>query len=203
MTETVKIVDFLKCGKFGNSNDINYGMSRNQIVEVLGESTDVFYSFKKSKFPSIYKYGKIEFYFEEGKEGRLYGIQLKPTIVESPLLNLKVDYGFINEDLKHTNAKKLLELNSIEYTEFSFKYDEVDDPQRIITEGKVIFVFDSDYNIQKVYRFIELESNKPEMKQISLSIPKSQYEILRKEALHTGISIQNICKKYILDKLKE
>ena len=203
MTETVKIVEFLKSGKFGNSNAINFGMNRTQLTSLLGETEYLSYTTKKSKFPSIYKYGEVEFYFEEGKDGRLHGIQIKPTIAEASLQKLKIDYGFIKKDLGFRDVELLLKSNSINYSTFKFKYDDNDDPKRIITEGNVIFIFDSEYTIQKINRFIELVSNKPEMKQISLSIPKSKYETIRREALRTGISIQNMCKRYILENIKD
>jgi hypothetical protein len=203
MVETIQILDFLKYGQFGNSKYIYFGMNRSDLKNILGETDYLFFTDQKSKYPSIYKYGKVEFYFEEGINGRLFGIQIKPTIDEAPLLNLNINYGFIESSLNFEQTLNHLESNSIEYEQFDFKYDDLDDPKRIITKGEVQLIFDMEFGIEKVNKFVELESQDPTEKQINLSIPKSKYDILRKESLYTGVSIQKICSKIIINSLKE
>ncbi len=201
MKEIIKIEDFIKTGNFDQSGKIQFGMCRNTLIEHLGKTKYVFKS-RKSKIPSIYKYGKIEFYFEDGKQGRLYGIQIKPNINEAPALNLRVDYNFLKPDLKFEEAIQILESKSIGYELIIFEFDDDDSPQRILVNSNVQFIFDDNSIIEKVSKFIEL-NNKPKMKQISISLPEIKYKTLREMAIETNTSIQNICKKIILDKLNE
>jgi len=203
MVETIQILDFLKHGRFGNSKEINFGMNRSMLKNILGETDYIFFTNQNSKYPSIYKYGKVEFYFEEGIKGRLFGIQIKPTIDEAPLLNLNINYDFVEASLNYEQTLSHLESNSIEYELFDFKYDDTSDPKRIITKGEVQLIFDIEFGIEKVNKFVELESLSPDEEQINLSIPKSKYDILRKESLYTGVSIQKICSKIIINNLNE
>ena len=46
-------------------------MTREEVVAVLGPPDDVAGTSRKRKTPNIYKYGKIELYFEPWKAGRL------------------------------------------------------------------------------------------------------------------------------------
>ena len=99
MIEPIEIKEFLRTGNFGKFKEVYFGMTRNKLIEILGDTEWKHFSFKKSVVPSIYKYGKVEFYFEEGKNGRLNGIQILPTIQEADLLNLDINYDFIKSNL--------------------------------------------------------------------------------------------------------
>lgn len=47
------------------------GMTREEIVEVLGEPDDVGYVSRKRRTPNIYVYRGVELHFEPSKTGRL------------------------------------------------------------------------------------------------------------------------------------
>ena len=106
MIETIEIKPFLKTGNFGEFNEIHYGMKRKSLIKILGDTEWKHFTSKKSKIPSIFKYGKVEFYFEEGEDGRLKGIQILPIIQETELMNLKIDYGFIESNLGYESTLK-------------------------------------------------------------------------------------------------
>jgi uncharacterized membrane protein len=42
------------------------GKTREEVVEKLGEPDEVSATTKKRKYPSVYKYGKIEYHFHMG-----------------------------------------------------------------------------------------------------------------------------------------
>jgi len=48
----------------GNIAPVQLGMKRVEVTEILGEPSDISVPSKKKKEPSIYKYGNIEFHFE-------------------------------------------------------------------------------------------------------------------------------------------
>jgi len=202
MTETIELKQFLRTGNFGEFKEIHFGIMRDKLIEILGDTEWIHFTSRKSKFPSIYKYGKVEFYFEEGKEGRLCGIQILPTIREAALVNLKISYDFINTHLKYEPVLKQLEAESINYQLVKFEYDS-DDVRRIETEGGVQIIFSEDFgqsiSIQKISKFIHLKSKQPKEKQVSFSIPEPLYQQLKDLGVIERKSIANICKEIILN----
>lgn len=206
MIETIDIKEFLRTGNFGEFKEIHFGMTRNKLIEILDETEWKHFSFRKSKFPSIYKYGKVEFYFEEGKEGRLCGIQILPTIQETELMNLKIIYAFVNPKLKYESALKLLDNASIKYQEIQSEFD-TDDIKTIETIGGVQIIFSEDFeesiSIHKISKFVSLSSNQAKEQQISFSIPQSDYQKLKDAAIKEQKSISKICKEIIIKKLDE
>lgn len=155
MKETVQIDDFLKTGHFGKNGEIQYGMNRQFFIQLLGESKWTMKS-RKSSHPEIYKYDKVEFYFEKGEHGRLFGIQIKPSINSAPLLKLRIDYHFIDPNLQFENSIECLKSNAIEFDLINFKYDDENAPQRILTSGNVELIFDDGLILEKVSKFVEL-----------------------------------------------
>ncbi len=162
MTETVKLNEFLRTGNFGESKAIHFGMTRAKLIEVLGDTDWIHFATRKSKFPAIYKYGKVEFYFEEGANGRLYGIQISPITQEAPLENLKINYNFANTDLKHDLVLNHLDAESIKYQAVKSEFDS-DDVRRIETEGGVQIIFSEDFDqsfsIFKISKFVHFSND--------------------------------------------
>lgn len=161
MSETIQLKQFLKTGNFGESKEIHFGMTRDKLIEILGDSEWIHFTGRKSKFPSIYKYGKVEFYFEEGKDGRLCGIQILPMTKETTSGNLKINYNF-NIYLKYKPTLKQLEKESVDYRIIKSEYDG-DDVRRIETAGDVQIIFSEDFDqsfsILKISKFIHLKPN--------------------------------------------
>lgn len=50
---------------------IRIGMTRDEVVAVLGEPEDVSTPSRKHRIPAIYKYGDIELHFEPENSGKL------------------------------------------------------------------------------------------------------------------------------------
>jgi len=206
MVETIEIKDFIKTGNFGEFKEIHFGMTRDKLIEIIGDTEHKGFTYKKSKFPSILLYGNIEFYFEEGENGRLNGFQIIPFRPRTDKYNLKINLSFIEPKLRFDSALKILDSESIKYKLVKNEFDS-NDVRRIETEGKVQLIFTAEINktylIHKVSKFVELNSEQIKMKQVNFSIPESEYLKLRKKAIETRKSIQNICKEIILDKLNK
>jgi len=207
MIETISIKEFLRTGNFGEFKEIHFGMKREKLIELLGDTEWKHFAGKKSKTPSIYKYGKVEFYFEEGRNGRLHGIQIQLSPSDASLMNLKINYDFIESDLDFDSALRLLDLSSIKYNKLDFEFDG-DEIYRIETEGGIQMIFSDNYfnepiSLLKVSKFITLNSTRRIEKQISVSIPKSDFLKLEKMADAELKSVSNICKEIIIEKLNE
>ena len=180
-------------------------MKRNDLFNLIGQTDWFHYTTKKSKFPSLYRYGKVEFYFEEDENGRLIGIQTSPLYQEADLNGLKVNYGVFESEISYEDCILFFQDISIKYETVQSKYD-TDDVRRLNTEGKVHVIFSEDEDnitLYKISKFVELENNKPRMKQISFSISVENYELLKKIALEEKRSISNSCKEIIENALKK
>jgi hypothetical protein len=151
----IDVTKFLKTGKFG---DINFGMTRIELFTLIGQTEWFHFSFKKSKSPTLYRYGIVEFYFEEEEEGRLNGIQISPYYKEAALNRLKINYGIANSGIKYYDCLEFFQKNSIDYEIVQSKYDTAD-VRRLNTEGKVHVIFSEDDNeivLYKISKFVEL-----------------------------------------------
>jgi hypothetical protein len=51
---------------------LRIGMTREEVVAVMGKPDDVSVLSRREHLPGIYKFGEIELYFEPGDSGRLY-----------------------------------------------------------------------------------------------------------------------------------
>ena len=205
MTEKIKVETFLKSGKFGELEEIRFGILRADLFEILGETEWIHYSSKKSKHPAIYRYGLVEFYFEEGEDGRLNGIQICPIYQEADLNKLNIDYGIYKSEIGYENCLKHLKNLSIGYDKVVSKYD-TKDVRRIKTEGNVNLIFSENENeivLYKISKFVDLGYHKPEMKQISFSVSAQNYELIRNMAKMKKISISNICKQIIEENINK
>ena len=206
MIEKIDIVEFLKTGNFGEFKELHFGMSRSKLTEVLGETEWKVFTRKKSEYASIYKYGKVEFYFEEEENGRLCGIQILPISQEAELINLEIDYEFIESNLDYESTMKSLEIASVNYENVESEFDS-DEVRRILTEGGVQIIFNEGYfnkpnSLEKISKFITLDSSQSSRnRQVSFSIPETIYDGLKILSKEQRKSIKEICKEIIINKL--
>jgi hypothetical protein len=204
MIETIQLSYFLKTGKFGEFQEINFGKSRQHIIELLGKTDWQHFASKKSKFPSILKYRKVEFYFEEGENGRLTGIQIVPNAQEAPQGQLLIDYHDFLKNQTWKEIEQWLNKHSITYQELFLPFYDAND-KLIKTEGKVALIFTREANefiLRKVHKFIVMNSKPLRTKQISISISEEDYELLHQKSQKTGIAIAKICSDIIANQLK-
>ncbi len=146
--------------KKGTLDNIHFGISRSRLVEILGNSDWIFYSNEKDNFPSIYKYGRMEFYFmHDDKDEGLSGLVFQPLTRPGSKGNLHLNYYGWNEKLDINKAMDILNKNNIKFQEFPNKRDL--DVRVLTTEGNVKIAFDSDdipgqFYLNKIVKFIDL-----------------------------------------------
>lgn len=206
MVETVNIEEFLRTGKFGAFQEINFGIHRNQLEQTLGKTDWLHYTSNKSKFPSIYKYGLVEFYFEEEENGRLHGIQVQLQSEETPKQCLEINYGFLTAIRTLERIEQELIQRNITFQAFTESYDS-DDTKRLKTEGNVILIFGMNdknkFMLHKVNKFVQLRSNQVATRQINFSLEEKHYETLRERAMKKGTSIAKVCADIIKNELNK
>jgi len=128
--------DFLKIGHFKN---IQYGLTRNELIGLLGETDWKFLSSDDDINPSIYKYGKIEFYFEENSDNKLSGIMFQPIPSPAESGNLKCNYIEWTNETDLEKVTEFLKANGIKFHEKSHPDKEA---KVLLTEGEVEILFD-------------------------------------------------------------
>lgn len=129
--------------KTGCLKHIHYNINRNQLTQLIGESTSVHFSSPNDKNPTIYKYGRIEFYFEhKGKEAKLNGIIYQAISNPAEHGLLQCNYKNWSKNLDIEKAKEQLIKNNIQFKEIADKFNH--DTKYLLTEGNVniYFVYD-------------------------------------------------------------
>lgn len=112
--------DFLITGSFKN---IPFGITRKTFTEILGKTSCTIGS-RKSKYPSVYKYGIVEFFFaEESDADELYCIMFQPAVNECERGNLQIDFDGWNASLTIDEARNYLITHNIIFTEQKNKFD--------------------------------------------------------------------------------
>ena len=201
----ISLINFLKTGTFDLSNQVYIGMGRDKIIEVLGEPDGDVFPNSKSRFPSIYVYGNIQFHLEPEQKGRLRAIQFIPTREANS--HFKISEGFIRENIEYKETLAHLNDESITYkvsaNEFSPEYSLI-----VTTKGGVDIVFAKEnesgqYLLYKLNKSVTLPDNKPPEKQVNLSIPLAAYEQLKEMAIQQRKSIRHLCRELIVERLKK
>jgi hypothetical protein len=154
-TINVSFEDFLRTGNFGV---IKFGMTSGQILNLLGEPDFVF-THSKSKRPTGFEYGDIEFYFISHKDSRLCAIYLDEFDIPKGSQHLNIDAWKLRSEMPQSEVEEILIQANIK-----FQPTEMPDSTMngIITEGGVElgFIFYADefsapeglYNISRSLR---------------------------------------------------
>lgn len=138
MTVHEQLKDFFRTGLLKN---ISYGLTRDKLTNILGETDWKHFSSKKDKYPAIYKYGRIEFYFgNKRKDARLSGIMFQPIPFPADDGKLKCNYHRLSKNTDIVKAIRFLQTNNIEFEEKPYTWDK--ETRLIITEGGVSIFFD-------------------------------------------------------------
>ena len=202
------LIYFLKNGKFEH---INFGIRREQLIEILGEPD--FIPVKRNVWNAgFYAYDNFEFYFEIGdytKNARFASVVLNhPNEYKNSPINFK-SYGW-NTNLTLEDGLHFLKENNIEFSEKPFEFGNDGDTKLFETKSGVRIIFDAQLTEGTVFTFYKLAKSvefkspsKPSTKQVSVTIEEKYYEKLRKKAEDTKESIANQCRKIIENYLKE
>lgn len=197
------LIYFLKNGKLEN---INFGITSEQLVEMLGEPDFV----NRNKVVDRYDYGYFEFYVwkEEWKGKRTE--RLRCIVANRPKLklnrkNLRFKTHRWTIKLTFEEAINFLNKNEIKFIENLLSY--TDEYRSLITESKVYIDFidvknDGNFSLFKFGREVELNSIKPSTKQVSFEIEEDYYKQLKDRAEKTKISIATLCREIVENHLE-
>jgi hypothetical protein len=145
---------FLKTGRLKN---VEFGITRSQLIDKCGNTEWLHYTSSKSKYPSIYKFGRFEFYFDEGSKGKLIGMMFQPIPTPAENGNMLFNYNRLNYNTSINKLKDYLTSLNINFKELDDEFDK--ELKLIITEGDVTMFLDcqnsNQYVLHKAGRFIE------------------------------------------------
>ena len=198
------LVYLLKNGRFEN---INFGITKKEFVEILGKP-----EFENPPGNSIIRFeydDSFEFYFvletwKQAKTERFSCVVFRP---KGESKSSVLQFNSYNWTLE-TSLEKGLNF----FSEHDIKFEEIPyfekDYREFKTEGNVIVGFIDDeengnFTFYKISREVELSPFKPPTKQVSFEIEEVYYEQLRKEAEKTRISIANLCREIIEKHLED
>lgn len=192
------LVYFLKTGRLKN---INFGITKDQLTELLGEPKDI----SRNSFADIYRYQDFEFYilkekWKNTKRERFF------CLLTYTLETFSEQGSFVFNTYNWTNkltieeAILFLDNHEIGFNERN-EFDE-EDVRSIYTEGDVFIQFRDwkevgKFTLYKFGRKVELNPIKPPTKQVSFEIEETFYNKLKEKAEKTRISIANLCREII------
>jgi hypothetical protein len=139
---------------------IDFGITRLKLTEVLGKTSWLHYTDDSDKFPSIYKYGRLEFYFmTDSPDEGLSGIIFQPLPRPADKGNLSFNYNGWSKKLEINKAIELLNRNKINFNEYPNKHDL--EARVLTTESDVKIAFDcqdtsGQFYLNKIVKFIDL-----------------------------------------------
>ena len=198
--------------------NIDFLITRKQLFDLLGEPQS--FEANKTKWNSmLYLFdNNFEFYFHDGhydeksKDATLRLIQIN-LLGQYANESIKFkEYGWTS-DLAVDEAIKFLEKHKIKFEEEPYPFS--DDARILATEGGVKIAFSNWYEnfgeppvafsrLRKIWRSINTMSpTRVPTKQIGLQIELKYYEMLRKNAEKTKVSISKQCREIIENHFKK
>lgn len=144
------LIYFLKNGKFQN---IEFGLTRKELVELIGEPD--FTLPLKSRSPLLYEYDNIEFYFEdESENSKLKTIQVDYPIKYSNEGSIIFNGYNWTIELPLNQAEEFLNKYNINFEEKPYPFD-LDFWRLFVTEGntEIHFTNQDNENIWQLHSF--------------------------------------------------
>ena len=199
---TVDILEFLRTGSFG---PVGFGMSRAELKQLLGPADDVGITSRKDRYPTIFKYGDIEFYINPAQD-RLYAIHSDYFTFLQGNARLQLQMHGIDSTTTLSQMKELLQSAAITFSERVDQFE----GKRLVTQGNVVLGFgeiasdgktiNHDGCFTTLSRFNhDVLVRQPPTKQVAITIPETTYEVIRKEALRQRISIAKLCSQWVVE----
>jgi hypothetical protein len=157
MTISENLIEFFKTGTLKN---ISYGLTHTELTNILGITEWTIFDDPNDKYPLIYKFGRLEFYFgNKTIDGKLYGIIFQPIPSPADNGNLKFNYKNWTKNTDLDKASEFLRTNNIKFEEQPYNSDK--NVRLLLTEGKVHIFFDREsvsepFFLHKAGKFIDL-----------------------------------------------
>jgi len=79
---------FLKYGKFEH---LTYGCSKEELTNLLGDTTNIRYKSPTDRFPAIYVYGRVQFHFKKYRKATFRGVSFNPN--DEPVDKMNLDFN--------------------------------------------------------------------------------------------------------------
>ena len=203
------LIYFLKNGRLEN---INYGITKEQLLEILGEPDYI----NPHSWADLYEYGSFEFYVWKETWKNIDSERLRCIVVNNPKSysrNGKLLFKFYGWTTRLTIEEAIAFLNkhNIKYEEKQYPFDNdplENDVRSFITEGKVFIQFrdwelTGKFTLYKFGREVDLNPVKPPTKQLSFEIEESYFQQLRDKSEKTKISIANLCREIVEKHLED
>jgi hypothetical protein len=184
------LASFLKTGELG---DIHVGMTPDQVRDVLGEPLDT----SGSKKPWIWKYDPFEIVFGFPEERREFRVK-------------SISIDFRSADSASTAPLRFSDWDSSRSRTFQDFKDYLDKhairiaggvatgpDQYLILESTVRATFGEG----RLYSIRYDAKNESQLKQVSFSIPRDDFEAVRREAAELGISVSVLCSRWIRERV--
>ena len=137
----------------GHLINIQVGISRNELTKKLGDTNWIY---PEQQYPLLYKYGCLEFHFdEENDNAKLVGIMYVAVTEPASNGNLMFDAQGWTNGLTTRNIEDRLKNMSVNYTSNIYEYDS--DAWCILTEGNVSILCSKEnegYLLEKLGVFI-------------------------------------------------
>lgn len=191
----VSMENFLRTGEFG---PVRLGDCREQVLAYLGEPS---HRGKPKKLPEIFWYGVFEFYFL-GEAETLNCIYCDEFEFLSGSPSIELDSWGLKGKVEKSVVEEFLVAARIEYCPARTGDERL---SGFRTMGGVELLFfqpvNSDFaGLYSIGLEKPFETTPKAMKQVSLAIPMEIYEVIRLEALRTGVKIGKICSQWITER---
>ena len=183
------LVEFLKTGQLGK---LHCGMSKDEVRELLGEPEAV----SPQGNPQIWKYGSLELTFYRSSEA------------ESPWL-VSIVIHFHSHPINLPGFQGLAswwptgETTFEEFRDFlvhsAIRVDGgvASGPhQHLVLASGIRVTFDEG----RLYSVGYTLRREPELKQITISIPRRDLKAIQQEAAASGVSVSKLCSRWILER---
>jgi hypothetical protein len=186
----MSIVEFLKTGEL---DGIRVGMAPDQVRDVLGEPFDT----SLSKKPWIWKYDPIEITFSFPEERREFRVESISISFRAPDAASPAPLRFSDWDNSRSSSfqdfKGYLDKHAIR----AVGGGKTGPDQTLVLESSVRATFHEG----TLYSIRYDAKNESQVKQITFSIPRDDFEAVRGEAAELGVSVSVLCSRWIRERV--
>jgi len=182
-------LEFVKTGQLG---ELHCGMSKEEVRNLIGDPEAV----SSQQNPQIWKYGHLELTFYRSSQG------------ESPWL-VSIVIHFHSQSLKLPGSQGLGGWSPTGETTFEEFRGFLEDSairvdggvtsgphQHLILGSGVRVTFDE----ARLYSASYTLRREPDLKQITVAIPRSDLKAIQQEAAATGLSVSKLCSRWIVER---
>lgn len=181
-------VEFLKTGELGK---LHCGMSKDEVHDLLGEPEAV----TPQRNPPIWKYGSLDLVFYRSAESELQWLVSIVIHFHSHPINLPEPEGLTGWPKGDTSFDELRDLLDESAIRVDGGLTSGPDQYFVLSSG-VRITFDEG----RLYSASYTLRHEPEMKQITISIPRGDMKVIQQEAAAAGVSVSKLCSRWILER---